>query len=351
MTKIIYLGKFFEDDLTPMRGIAQSLFREWSRDIHKELETKVITQDYQDNLEEINSADLVMIPIEADFDKELYKFIQTGNVAVPLGGIATEAFDFMFRKSAYQFFNYTGTYLYDKLVEYGVYQQLIFTISGSPVPLKNDSTHIFYPYIFAPSVFEDKIEFMRKWIGSNPTISIKGRDEEACMVYKYGNQFREETADFLKNFVDIKYAGKWRNNDDRVQFDYHYDILKEYYPKFKYNIAVENDYTEGWITEKLINGMIAGSVVFYYYPFKDNIIEQIFNPDAFIAITDRDLYNEEYGRNHIFAEIHKVNSPSFDNTPATNPKALEIFNFFIANQIQKINQVMIALHFKKKLYA
>ena len=354
MTKIIYLGKFFEDDLTPMRGIAQSLFREWAREFNKELDTKIITENYREHVEEINSSDLVMIPIEADFDRDLYSFIQARGITVPIGGIATEAFDFMFRKSAYQFFNYTGTYLYDKLIEYGIYQQIEFTISGSPVPLKQESTHIFYPYIFAPSVFEDKIEFMRNWLSSNPKISIKNRNEGACMVYKYGNQFREEVSELIEDIlnnrdIDIKYGGKWKNNDDRVKFDYHYDILKEYFSKFKYNIAVENDYTEGWITEKLINGMIAGCVTIYYYPFKDRIIDQIFNPKAFIAITDFDLYRDpEHTR--IISEIERINSEDFDNIPAINPKALEIFNFFVYNQIQRIHQMMVALEFKKRLY-
>jgi hypothetical protein len=287
--KITYLGGYFEQDIFPMRGIAQTLMREYCRVYKQNYEGSVISSNFRDRLSEINNSEVVFINIDAAYEKEVYEMIFEELIKPKIIAISTELFDIFERKSSYSYFNYTGNYVREKLQKYDILNHINGTISGSLQPIKG-IPHIYYPYLYAPSVYMDKISYMRSLISSNPEISRELRDN-CCAVYKSPTEFREKICDEVEKLMKINYGGYWRNNDNRVKKDYDFNIIFDYYKKFEYVISIENDFHPGWITEKLINPLIAGSIPIYYAPFE--FPDLIINKEACVILKDDFLYKDQ----------------------------------------------------------
>lgn len=89
---------------------------------------------------------------------------------------------------------------------------------------------------------------------------------------------RLEIIDLMESYRTITYGGSWRNNiggnvDEKIPF----------INKFKFNLALENSVVDGYVTEKLLEPLVASTVPIYWgteYAKKD------FNPDAFINVDD-----------------------------------------------------------------
>ena len=82
----------------------------------------------------------------------------------------------------------------------------------------------------------------------------------------------------LQSVMSIKYAGKWNNNTDDLKLNYGDNKLR-YTHDFMFNICSENCNRFGYVTEKLFQSFIAGSIPIYYG--SDNRPEPgIINPDA-----------------------------------------------------------------------
>ncbi len=82
----------------------------------------------------------------------------------------------------------------------------------------------------------------------------------------------------LKNVLEIKCAGKWNRNTDELQTLYNNDKCK-YVNEFMFNICPENVNKFNYVTEKLFDAFIAGSIPIYYG--SDNRPEPgIINPSA-----------------------------------------------------------------------
>ena len=73
---------------------------------------------------------------------------------------------------------------------------------------------------------------------------------------------------------------------------------------------MENTISEGYVTEKILNAFLAGSIPIYY---GDKLAKEIFNPDSFVNITDFESIEHcaEYVSSLSTEKINQMRSGSF----------------------------------------
>lgn len=91
---------------------------------------------------------------------------------------------------------------------------------------------------------------------------------------------RECIYDGIKNILDVKLAGKWRNNTNDLWEKYDNNKF-EYMKTFKFNICAENDNTEAYVTEKIFDAFMSDCIPLYYGS-NNNPEPGIINRDAVI---------------------------------------------------------------------
>ena len=91
---------------------------------------------------------------------------------------------------------------------------------------------------------------------------------------------RTNICDSLNNYIDISYAGKWRNNTDALWSECS-NNKKEYLSRFRFNICPENMDAKDYVTEKIWDSFDAGCIPIYGGAL-GNPEPEIFNRDAFV---------------------------------------------------------------------
>ena len=116
--------------------------------------------------------------------------------------------------------------------------------------------------------------------------------------------FRNKFIDELNKYKEIDMGGKYKNNigviKDKINF------LSSY----KFSIAMENTEGDGYISEKIIDSFIAGTIPIYY---GGHMIDEYINPKSFIFIRgDKDIKSKRIDTSAMFDErgFYKEN----DNT-------------------------------------
>ena len=94
-----------------------------------------------------------------------------------------------------------------------------------------------------------------------------------CQI-RYG--FRLKFIDKLNKYKKVDMGGKCRNNingtiRDKISF----------LSKYKFSIAMENSNGDGYISEKIVDSFLAGTIPIYY---GDYIIDEFINPKTYILI-------------------------------------------------------------------
>ena len=79
---------------------------------------------------------------------------------------------------------------------------------------------------------------------------------------------RELVYNGVKDILDVKLAGQWRNNTRELWDDFGND-KEAYLRTFKFNICAENNNTEYYVTEKIFDAFIAGCIPLYYGALND----------------------------------------------------------------------------------
>lgn len=74
---------------------------------------------------------------------------------------------------------------------------------------------------------------------------------------------REAIYNGVRDILDVKLAGKWKNNTTDLWNIFNND-KKAYLRTFKFNICAENDNTEHYVTEKIFDAFITGCIPLYY---------------------------------------------------------------------------------------
>jgi hypothetical protein len=120
---------------------------------------------------------------------------------------------------------------------------------------------------------------------------IKSKSKFCAFMYSQEVEFRNTLFDMLNNYKRVDALGKCRHNMDG-KIDRHFyevgkktynDLAVEKYRPYKFVLAIENSRHPGYVTEKIINPMLAGSIPIYYGAPD---IVQHFNPKSFIRIDD-----------------------------------------------------------------
>lgn len=144
---------------------------------------------------------------------------------------------------------------------------------------------------------------------------------EDCVVINAHDKKKTRTLiyDDLKSVLNIKSAGRWRNNTDELWNSYE-NNKRAYLKRFKFNICAENDNTEYYVTEKLFDAFICGCIPLYYGSF-NNPEPNVINKDAVIFWKDNGDNTENIElvkllKNDNRAYLDFINQKRFNDTAA-----------------------------------
>lgn len=87
-------------------------------------------------------------------------------------------------------------------------------------------------------------------------------------------------ADLIESYRPIAYGGSFRNNTGGCVAD-----KIDFISRYKFNLALENSMVEGYVTEKILEPLVAHTVPVYW---GSHVAATDFNPDAFINAADYD---------------------------------------------------------------
>ena len=93
--------------------------------------------------------------------------------------------------------------------------------------------------------------------------------------YKFTDYFRLDFINELSKYKTVDMGGKYKNNVGNVENKI------EFLSSYKFSIAMENTEGDGYVTEKIIQSFIAGTIPIYY---GDYTIDEFINPKSFILI-------------------------------------------------------------------
>ena len=102
--------------------------------------------------------------------------------------------------------------------------------------------------------------------------------------YKTSDKFRIKFINELSKYKNVDMGGKYKNNvgkiKDKIKFLSHY----------KFSIAMENSEGQGYISEKILDSFMAGTIPIYYGGYT---IDEFINPKSFILIkNENDMINK-----------------------------------------------------------
>ena len=103
--------------------------------------------------------------------------------------------------------------------------------------------------------------------------------------FQSGDFFRFKFIDELNKYKKVDMGGKFKNNvGGRV-----IDKIK-FLTSYKFSIAMENSGSDGYLSEKIFQSFLSGTIPIYY---GDYMLEEYFNPKSFILIKgEKDLQNK-----------------------------------------------------------
>lgn len=125
---------------------------------------------------------------------------------------------------------------------------------------------------------------------------------------------RADICNALSGYVDIDYAGKWRNNTDRLNKEYRNNKI-EFLAGYRFNICPENMDAKEYVTEKIWDSFEAGCIPVYGGAL-GNPEPNIFNRESFI------LWSFDGDNTYAIAKISKIIS---DDNYYTTMKKKRIF--------------------------
>ena len=95
---------------------------------------------------------------------------------------------------------------------------------------------------------------------------------------RYTNGFRKRFIKELNKYKIVDMGGKYMNNIGKIVKN-----KIKFLSSYKFSIAMENSEGQGYISEKILDSFIAGTIPIYYGGY---MIDEFFNPKSFILIRD-----------------------------------------------------------------
>ena len=87
--------------------------------------------------------------------------------------------------------------------------------------------------------------------------------------------FRINFINELNKYKNVDMGGKYKNNVGKIN-----DKI-EFLSSYKFSIAMENTEGDGYISEKIIDSFLSGTIPIYYGSY---MVEEFINPKSFILI-------------------------------------------------------------------
>lgn len=142
---------------------------------------------------------------------------------------------------------------------------------------------------------------------------------------------RELVYNGVKDILDVKLAGQWRNNTRELWDDFEND-KEAYLRTFKFNICAENNNTKDYVTEKIFDAFIAGCIPLYYGALNDPE-PGLINREA-VIFWNKDGNNEE-NREKI---LELKNNESFYQEFMSRPKLLPAAAEYVIDRYAKLKE-------------
>ena len=152
---------------------------------------------------------------------------------------------------------------------------------------KVHSRFLYYPF-YALSFFERPTGANEKNLIKPPSYDahaiLKTKKRFCAFMYRYDLDFRVQLFDDINAYKRVDALGKSRNDNfktstsDRGSASYLDNAVASYQP-FKFVICCENQRAPGYVTEKIINAMLANAIPIY---FGAPDVADHFNPKSFI---------------------------------------------------------------------
>ena len=142
---------------------------------------------------------------------------------------------------------------------------------------------------------------------------------------------RELVYNGVKDILDVKLAGQWRNNTRELWDDFGND-KEAYLRTFKFNICAENNNTKDYVTEKIFDAFIAGCIPLYYGALNDPE-PGLINREA-VIFWNKDGNNEE-NREKI---LELKNNESFYQEFMSRPKLLPAAAEYVIDRYAKLQE-------------
>ena len=203
-----------------------------------------------------------------------------------------------------------------------------FDISISTHKENNSKINIYIPFLYQ-SLKEHRLSI-------NTEIYKKNKTKFCAYMYSADHTHRVKYFKLLSQYKKVDGLGKSCNNvvstTNRILYNNDITWLDQavkIYSDYKFVIAVENKMKDGYVTEKIINPMIAGSIPIYWGP--ESVFEYI-NKKRVIYVKDFD--NDEKLLNYI-KKLDTIDSlyNSIISEPIylSNKKPEDVFNLFKNN--------------------
>ena len=142
---------------------------------------------------------------------------------------------------------------------------------------------------------------------------------------------RELVYNGVKDILDVKLAGQWRNNTRELWDDFGND-KEAYLRTFKFNICAENNNTKDYVTEKIFDAFIAGCIPLYYGALNDPE-PGLINRDAVI------FWNKEGNNAENREKIRELkNNESFYREFISRPKLFPAAADYVIDRYAKLQE-------------
>jgi hypothetical protein len=123
-----------------------------------------------------------------------------------------------------------------------------------------------------------------------PTITALSKRNDLIYIFRHCVSIRDNFFALMQNYLKTTHSyGKCLNNMPEGAPG-GYNELKNLYSKYKFVIAMEHAQVPGYLTEKITNAFEAQAVPIYWGD--QDTVQEIFNKDAYIDLSDFKNFNE-----------------------------------------------------------
>ena len=178
----------------------------------------------------------------------------------------------------------------------------------------------FVPYLYSTGLLPslEKVSQVSHAYASQAAV-VATKPRVCVIISNPGGQERNRFLDILERYVQVDYAGRYRNNVPNVTAPYTSGAFREFIGQYRCVLAMENSRGGDYVTEKITHGLLAGTVPIYWGARR---VADYFNPERFIHVHELDEAGIGAAVGEILAVIHnddayvhRVSQPVFMDAP------------------------------------